>query len=191
MPYRPSAEVEAIVARPPRRSVCFSRHAPEFGRSLRPGVPARCRERLGRRKRDRPDRRALRAHPSRPGCSSPAWPIAARCSATGCGSDGAGTSRNSRTSIVSDRCSANSTCTCSSRATISPAIRSSARIRSCMRASRASGSRSGRRTRNGSASSAISTTGTAGGCRCGGGTPAVCGRFSCPGCARGTSINTS
>ena len=74
----------------------------------------------------------------RPVCSSPAWPTDARCSATGCASGGAGTSRNSRMSTASGRCSANSTCICWSRATISRAIRSSARTRSCMRASRAS-----------------------------------------------------
>ena len=138
MPYRPSAEVEAIVNARHGDPFAFLGMHQELGRSLRPGVSARCRECRGRRKRDRPDRRARRAHPPgrdvRRQHGRPPRDVPLPAAASG----GAGTSRNSRTSTASGRCSANSTCICWSRATISPAIRSSARIRSCMRASRAS-----------------------------------------------------
>ena len=92
------------------------------------------------------------------------------------------------TSILFRRSSANSTSICSPRAIISRATASSERTRWCTKVSRASPLRYGRRTPAGSVSSAISTTGTAGGCRCA--ISAGSGSSSCRACAPAISTNT-
>ena len=97
-------------------------------------------------------------------------------------------STNSTTSIAFRRCSASSTSICSPRAIISRATASSARTRCSTKVSRASPLRYGRRMPAGSASSAISTPGTAGACRCA--MSAGSGSCSCRACAPAISTNT-